>query len=173
MTDRYEAVVYDLDGTLVHLDVDWDGAHREVVRALREQAIRVDGEDLWTILDRSHAEGFSHIVEETLADHERDGALRATRLPVADELPRSVPVGVCSLNAEAACHLALERHGLDSHVDVVVGRDTVDRYKPDPEPLLHAVRRLEASPEHTLFVGDTERDALTAERAGVHFRSVA
>jgi len=166
---EYDAVVYDLDGTLVHLDVDWPAVREAVAARLRARDVAVDGADLWTLLDRAHDEGFAPVVEETMAESERAGARTAERLPLADRLPHPVPVGVCSLNAESACHVALEMQGLDAHVDAVVGRDTVGTYKPDPEPLLHAVGLLGSAPQQTLFVGDTARDAETAERAGVPF----
>jgi len=172
VTAAYNAVVYDLDGTLVRLAVDWPATHRDVVARLREEGIPVDDQGLWELLDRAHREGFVPVVEEVIAAHEREGARAAELLPTAGELPRTVPVGVCSLNAEGACRLALARHGLDEHVDTVVGRDTVETYKPDPEPLLAAVRELSAAPGRTLFVGDSERDARTAERAGVAFEYV-
>ena len=169
---EYDAIVYDLDGTLVHLAVDWESAHRDTVAELRRAGITVDGEGLWALLDRSRDEGFRDIIEGVLSDHERRGARTSERLSVADELPRPEAVGVCSLNAESACRIALDQHGLESHVEAVVGRDTVDTYKPDPQPLLTTIASLSATPEETLFVGDTERDALTAERAGVDFRFV-
>ncbi|MFB6312252.1 MAG: HAD family hydrolase, partial [Salinirussus sp.] len=96
-------------------------------------------------------------------------ARAATRLPLADELPQPVPVGVCSLNSEAACRIALEVHGLDVHIDAIVGRDSVETYKPDPAPLLAVIQALDADPQQTIFVGDSERDEQAAERAGVDF----
>jgi haloacid dehalogenase superfamily, subfamily IA, variant 1 with third motif having Dx(3-4)D or Dx(3-4)E len=171
VTAEYDAVVYDLDGTLVRLAVDWSAVRRDTVTAVRETG-RSAERGLWDLLDRSHSEGFADIVEPVIAEHECRGAQAADRLPTAAELPRAVPVGVCSLNSEAACRLALRRHGLASHVDTVVGRDTVDAYKPDPEPLLSVVRDLSATPGQTLFIGDSERDQRTAERAGVAFEYV-
>ena len=172
VTAEHNAVVYDLDGTLVGLAVDWSAVRRDVGARLREEGIPVDDESLWDLLDRSHSEGFADIVEPVIAEHECRGARAADRLPTAAELPRAVPVGVCSLNSEAACRLALQRYDLAAHVDTVVGRDTVDTYKPDPEPLLSAVRALSVTPDRALFVGDSERDRHTAERAGVSFRYV-
>jgi phosphoglycolate phosphatase len=171
VTAEYDAVVYDLDGTLVRLAVDWSAVRRDTITAVREAGLAA-GESLWELLDRSHSEGFADIVEPVIAEHECRGAQDADRLPTAAELPRGVPVGVCSLNSEAACRLALRRHGLAAHVDAVVGRDTVDAYKPDPEPLLSAVRDLSTTPDRALFVGDSERDQHTAERAGVAFEYV-
>lgn len=172
MMESYDGVVYDLDGTLVRLDVDWTQARTDTAEALREHGIDVRDRSLWELLERGLAEGFDHLVESELASHEEEGARTSTALEAAVALPHTVPTGVCSLNCEAACRLALETHDLDDHVDVVVGRDTVGTTKPDPEPLLKAVERLAVSPEETLFVGDTERDAITAERAGIDFRFV-
>lgn len=166
-------VVYDLDGTLVRLTVDWDAVAREAVERFAEAGIDASDEDLWTMLDLADANGLRGAIEAILSAHEREGATRSVRLPTADCLPDStVPVGVCSLNAESACRVALDTHGLSPYVESVVGRDSVATRKPDPEPLLTVVRALDATPERTLFVGDTGRDAETARRAGTAFRRV-
>ena len=165
----YDALVYDLDGTLVRLDVDWDRVTEETAATLSARGVDTDGMTLWDVLETAEERGLRGNVEETIRDHERDGARSADRLPLADRLPADVPVAVCSLNCEAACRIALELHGLDGHVTAIVGRDTVGSHKPDPEPLLAAIRTLNAQPSRSLFVGDTERDELTAERAGVPF----
>lgn len=173
MTTDYEAIVYDLDGTLVSLDVDWEATRRDAAAALRSHGWETDGMGLWEVLRTATGTDARPAVESAIAEHECDGARTGAALPLADELPLAVPVGVCSLNCEDACQIALRTHGLAEHVDVVTGRDTHDTYKPDPEPLLRTVRALDASPERALFVGDGERDERTAERAGVPFRYVA
>jgi phosphoglycolate phosphatase len=170
--ETYDAVVYDLDGTLVRLAVDWDAVRADVAAALADRGVDpVDG-TLWDLLQRAGETGHDEVAEAVIADHEREGARASERLPTADELPAPVPVGVCSLNCEAACRLALTEHGLDPHVGAVVGRDSVATEKPDPEPLLATLRALDSDPAGALFVGDTERDAETADRAGVAFRYV-
>ena len=165
----YDAIVYDLDGTLVRLDVDWSRVTEETAAILSARGVDTDGMSLWNVLETAEDRGLRPTVEKRIREHERDGARSATRLAPADSLPAGVPVAVCSLNCEAACRIALELHGLDSHVSAIVGRDTVETHKPDPEPLLAAIQALDAQPSRTLFVGDTERDELTADRAGVPF----
>lgn len=171
--EEYEAIVYDLDGTLVRLDVDWTQARTSAAAKLQARGIEVGDDSLWDLLERGSEEGFGPVVETAIAEHERDGARTAKRLTPAEELPLEVPVGVCSLNCEAACRIALEMHGLDGYVDTIVGRDTVGTHKPDPEPLLSTIQSLSAEPERALFVGDSERDAVTATRAGVDFEFVS
>ena len=171
--DEYAAVVYDLDGTLADLDVDWEQVESEVGARLREVDVDPDDLETWELLDAAQDAGIGAQVNALISEHEIGGALRSTRLPTADELAaQSVPVGVCSLNCELAVRAALEKHDLDGLVDVVVGRDSVPTRKPDPGPLLAAAEALGAEPTGVLFVGDSEKDADTAERAGTQFRWV-
>ncbi len=170
-------MVYDLDQTLVRLAVDW-GAARDAVAEVFREAGRDPGEaSLWRLLDEAEAVGggLADRVEAVLADYERAGAETARRLPTADEVSvvaADRPVGVLSLNAEAACRVALERHDLTGHVACVVGRDSVQERKPHPAPLLTVLDRLDVALDRALFVGDSRRDAECAERAGVDFAFV-
>ncbi|SHH35580.1 HAD family hydrolase [Halobaculum gomorrense] len=175
MTDdyaEYDAVVFDLDGTLVNLAVDWDAAASDAIELFERNGHDAAGADLWGLLERADEAGLRPELEALLADHETRGAAASTRLPHADHLPLSVPTGVCSLNCEAACRTALDRHDLAGHVGAVVGRDSVGTYKPDPDPLVATLRNLGAETERALFVGDSDRDAVTADRASVDFRWV-
>ena len=170
---EYDAVVYDLDGTLVELAVDWAAVATDVIAVYDDAGIDATGEDLWDLLENADAHGIAPTVEETISRHERRGAERSRRLPLADDVSsQRVPVGVCSLNCEAACRIALERHDLADSVDAVVGRDSVRNHKPDPEPLLATLRALEVEPANAVFIGDSPRDEVTADRAGVSFRYV-
>lgn len=168
-----EAVVYDLDGTLVHLVVDWATVAEELRSVYADAGVAADGWGVWECYDRADAHGLTDAVNAVLLEHELAGADRSDRLPAADALSElTVPIGVCSLNAEATCRRALEHHSLDSYVDAVVGRDSVGTVKPDPEPLLATLRALGADPTEAIFIGNRQRDEETARRAGVRFAYV-
>lgn len=169
----YDAYVYDLDGTLVRLDVDWTAVRADAVARLEARGLEVGGADLWALLDVAERAGHRAVVDDAIATHERDGARTSRRLPAAERLPHDVPVGVCSLNSEAACRIALEEHGLAGSVGSLVGRDTVAGRKPDPEPLLTVLGDLGVAPERALFVGDSESDQAAARAAGTAFSYVA
>ncbi|QLG48184.1 HAD family hydrolase [Natrinema halophilum] len=169
----YDAIVYDLDGTLVNLDVDWKAVANDVREVYRRANIEPPCDGLWDMLEMATDAGLVTEVESAIAAHEHDGARTSDRLPHADELlEQSVPSGVCSLNCEQACRIALDEHALESAVNAVVGRDTIGTWKPDPEPLLATIRELDAHPQRALFVGDSMRDRRTAKRANVDFEYV-
>lgn len=169
----WDGVVFDLDGTLVELEVDWPAIEVDLADALSDQAIHGDGASSWELLATAREAGIRDRAESVLGPAEITGATRSTRLPLANiltEIP--IPVAVCSLNCEAACRTALRVHDLDGAVDAVVGRDTLAVWKPNPKPLLASLECIEVDPRAGVFVGDSERDRLTARRAGVEFRWV-
>lgn len=173
MTDDYDAVVYDLDGTLVHLAVDWAATADRLRPLFADHGVQTDADDALDMLPLADEYDLHDEIAPTLEAAEVAGARDSAPLPLLDEFESSSqPVAICSLNCEAACRAALATHGVDRAVEVIVGRDSVATRKPDPEPLLTAVRALDVAPERTLFVGDSENDRVTAERAGTQFRMV-
>lgn len=170
----YDAVVYDLDGTVLRLEVDWESCEQDLKTLIEDVDGTATALDAWELLSTAEDLGRGDDAAAIIADYERAGATDATRLEVADELAtRSGPIGVCSLNCEAACRIALAKFDLLDVVDALVGRDSHPSRKPDPGPLLAVVDELGVAPERTLFVGDSDSDRVTAERAGTAFKPVS
>jgi phosphoglycolate phosphatase len=61
----------------------------------------------------------------------------------------------------------LHRLGLRGWVNVVIGGDTCERRKPDPQPLLYACESLGVSPIQALMVGDSLNDVKAARAANI------
>ena len=61
----------------------------------------------------------------------------------------------------------LKALGLWTRAACVVSGDTLDKKKPDPEPLWYACERLQIAPHRALYVGDAERDMQAGKRAGM------
>ncbi|GIG40138.1 HAD family hydrolase [Cellulomonas phragmiteti] len=72
-------------------------------------------------------------------------------------------------NARHAYQTAkLDRAGLGTRLEVLVGVDTLGYGKPDPRVFLEACRRLGTAPERTAYVGDElDVDAVAAREAGL------
>ena len=173
--DEFDAVVFDLDGTLVHLEVDWP-AVRAAIRELFGSGIdplaaRRDRDDHDTLYDLAREHGVYDDLLEVLAVYEQAGADDATPLPLLDYVGKlDCPVGVCTKNALSAAERALARFGVS--VDTIIARESVPEDKPHPRPLLACVDALGVGPGDTAFVGDDPTDAETAARAGSSFLRV-
>ncbi len=92
-------------------------------------------------------------------------------LAAADALKAGKRLGrktglVTSKNNEEIAN-TLPRLGIQEFVDVVVSADDVSLPKPDPAGVLLAMKRLEARPEDTMFIGDTVHDMRAGRSAGV------
>lgn len=61
----------------------------------------------------------------------------------------------------------LRQRGLMDWVECVVGGDSCERRKPDPQPLLFACQSLGVEPQAALMVGDSVHDAQAARAAGI------
>lgn len=62
--------------------------------------------------------------------------------------------------------ITLEALGLAQHFDVIVTGNDVTRYKPAPDGVLLACRRLSVSPAEAVYVGDSPMDVEAGRAAG-------
>ena len=79
---------------------------------------------------------------------------------------KGIPLAVITNKAEAFTLPLLEMTGLAGYFKVVVSGDTLPKNKPDPMPLVWACGRLNVSPSHALFIGDSNNDLLAGRAAG-------
>jgi pyrophosphatase PpaX len=177
---RPRALLFDLDGTLV----DSVGLILASFRhACAETLGRTPPDDEWlegmgtplTVQARRFAR--SEAEAAALVDayrtfqrehHDRlirrfDGALETLETLRA----RGHPMGIVTGKATPLAIRALEYAGIREMMDVVVGPDTCERHKPDPEPVRVALRHLGADAARALFLGDAPVDMLSGKAAGV------
>jgi pyrophosphatase PpaX len=106
--------------------------------------------------------------EYQLANHDRLTRCYDQVVETVDFLRAAAhPVGVVTSKTEWMAKKGLDHVGLGPHFDVVIGCDTCQRHKPDPEPVHKALERLGYQPSEAVFVGDSVHDMLAGNAAGV------
>jgi phosphoglycolate phosphatase len=187
--ETLEAVLFDLDGTLLDTANEITTA---LNKALAEQQLgslalsqvrELIGRGVPTLIARAVT------LLGTAADAIDQTALldrfcfHYGRLQVLDECSARVYPGVAdglaklsALGLRLAVVTNKERHyavgllkrlGLSEWIEVVVGGDSCQRRKPDPQPLHFACDALHVHPVHALMVGDSATDVLAARAAGL------
>ncbi|MFZ5507124.1 MAG: phosphoglycolate phosphatase [Pseudomonadota bacterium] len=186
MTQRFSvaAITFDLDGTLLDTVPDLAAAAQDMAAELgipprREDEVRV-------FVGR----GIPNLVERCLGERAQDAALLARAIEVFKRCyrvrngERAVPydgahdtlVALQKAGFRLACVTnkavdftlpLLEQMDMRQYFGSVVGGDTLPQKKPDPAPLLHAVRELGVAPSAALHVGDSYNDIDCARNAGI------
>jgi phosphoglycolate phosphatase len=85
---------------------------------------------------------------------------------------RGLRLGIVSTKFRYRIEQILDRDGLGTCFDAIVGGEDVTAHKPDPAGLLAALDHLRCAREEALYVGDTIIDAETSRRAQVAFVAV-
>jgi phosphoglycolate phosphatase len=183
------AVLFDLDGTL--LDTAADIA-RALNRSLSEfgwatlpvsDVSRMIGRGAPALIERAAAklgksltpDDHKHLLDEFF---EHYGALEELNESDAQPYPGAadtlktlhesgIAVAVVTNKQHRFASALLHRLNLMPFVGVLVGGDTCERRKPDPQPLLHACQTLAVSPSETLMVGDSVNDVMAARGAHI------
>ena len=77
-----------------------------------------------------------------------------------------LPMGLVTNKPTPFVMPLLEKLGIATYFQVVIGGDDVENKKPHPEPLFKVMEKLNLSAEALLFVGDSRNDILAAQAAG-------
>ena len=152
-----EAVIFDMDGTLVESHYDWPAIRRE---------LEVDGPSLIDSLN-SLESGERQAKWRRMAEFERQATAGATLQKGVQELlaflrERSIPVALVTNNTAENATALLDRFALA--FDQVLTRDD-GLWKPSGEPIIEAMRRLGVPAERCMKVGDSHYDVAAAREA--------
>ncbi len=63
----------------------------------------------------------------------------------------------------------LAKIGIEQFFDVVIATGELGIHKPDPAPIIAAIKALDVKPERTIYIGDIETDLQAAHAAGAAF----
>jgi pyrophosphatase PpaX len=175
---RFDAVVFDLDGTLAD-------TFPTVLRIFNRLMLERTGRE-WKLSDLAPYFGPPETVmiqrifpepelhEAIIADFFRLSREDGNEIKPFAGIPElvgnlrraGVKLGVYSgANTESARH-RIDHAGLLEHFDEVLGGDRVNNYKPHPEGLLKLIEQFDVDPQRTIYIGDMVADVEVGRGAG-------
>lgn len=180
MSVRPLAVLFDLDGTLIDsIELILNSAKH----AFRDRVGHVPSDAEWltgvgiplATMFRRYARDDAEIEalvakyrEYQLANHDRLVRCYDLVVDTVNALRASGnPLAVVTSKTAWLAKRGLDHVGLGAHFDVIVGCDSCERSKPDPQPVLFALEQLDYGPEDAVFVGDSVHDIVAGNAAGV------
>lgn len=187
LADRYELLVFDLDGTLADTS---DDLARSINHALETvgrdplplaDVLRYVGNGARVLIERALGDEGTEsarieAVLERFLEHYESNCLVETQLyPGVTRTLRALgkkQLAVLTNKPLLPCRRILSGLGILELFQRVEGGDSAPARKPDPRGLLCLLEALGVSPEHTLLLGDTDVDVETARRGGTHVAGV-
>lgn len=184
---RIEAVLFDLDGTLLDSAPDLVGALNwvreseglsplavsEMGRFVSRGAIGM----LKAGMPATTAAQFEEWRIKFLEHYAENSYRQSTLYEGVPELlgflgQKAIPWGVVTNKMESLTFPIIEAAGLNSSISCVVCGDTLNESKPHPAPVLLACNIIQTNPEYVLFVGDDIRDVQAGNAAGTQTAAV-
>ncbi|MGW3413956.1 HAD-IA family hydrolase [Streptomyces sp. NPDC000888] len=173
-----QAVLFDMDGTLVDTERLWWEAVEQVADGLGRRLTKADQPEVlgrpveytaaWLGgITGAPVEGVAAELHRGFADRVRTGIVpRPGALELLDSLARAgVPTALVTASPRAVADTVLDALGA-GRLTVSVTADDTERTKPAPDPYLAACRALGVDPAACVAVEDTQTGVSSAEAAG-------
>ena len=167
--------IFDFDGTLVDLGVDWVEVRTDMRQYLKgKYSKELDFTSLeggWREARLVIGEQVSKELTVILSSFESQAALLAKPLrglETARKLSVGRQVAILSSNLSETVNSVLQ-HMDGTFFHPVLGRNLVDEVKPEPSGLLKLLDLAHVGKDSAIMVGDRDVDEAAANRAGVAF----
>ena len=180
---KIRAVIFDFDGTLAVLNIDFSlmrerifdlmrgyGIQDETIREKYLLEITDEAYQLLREKDPTGAEAFyqesHHILHEVEMKAAEEGRLIPGTEATLERLrKRGIKIGIITRNCEDAVRKVFP--GIDDFCDVFVSRNSVKKVKPHPDHLTYVMKWLKISAEEAVMVGDHMIDIQAGRRVGM------
>jgi pyrophosphatase PpaX len=180
----YQAVVFDLDGTVVDsvelIIVSFQHAIRTVLgrEISREESVVWVGMPLREQMEKFSPERADELVEAYREFNHREHDRMLTLYEGIEDLLHAlrragVKVGLVTSKSRFTTQMAFDLTGIESYFESVVCAGEASGDKPSPDPILACLQQLGVEPSAAVYVGDSPSDIQAALAAGTAAIAVA
>jgi len=182
-----QALIWDLDGTLIHFKINFIKARRIAIEILKKNgipksAISIKKSILDNVKDSIQIFKKKNIdpvqinsiikkIDTEVSKIEHEAALKATKIDGIEKVlefarDRNLKQAIYTYNTKKNAITSLKTVNLLQYFTLIAGRDSVENPKPHKDHLLFICEKLEVDPEQVLVIGDTYRDIEGALKVG-------
>ena len=185
---KYEAVIFDLDGTLLDTLEDLCDSTNFALANYGYPARKLSeirsflGNGIGKLIERALPDGTSNsdynAVLEMFKTHYAVNCNNKTKAyagiyPLLNALKvRNVKMAVVSNKVDSAVKALCERY-FSGYFEIAVGEREGIRRKPEPDSVLEAINALGVKKKSSVYIGDSEVDIETSKNAGIEFIAVS
>jgi len=179
---RIDTVVFDFDGTLTKLNINFDQMRQAIYRLIARYGIGSHPfqnmfileiiNEASALLNKSFGDSSSSFKKEAMKIIEAielEAAKKGELFPNSKALlrklgNRSLRTGIITRNCSTAVHTVFP--DVEDYCPVVVCRDDIDHVKPHPAHLTYTLSQLGGCSKTAIMIGDHPLDIETGQKAG-------
>jgi 2-phosphoglycolate phosphatase len=184
MLKKPNAILFDLDGTLLDTARDLGNALNQILKKLERPTINYEiyrniasdgakgmlelglGEDLKNYdVDVLRQQFLDYYETNICVDTDYFSGVESLLLTLNQ---KNIPWGIVTNKPEFLTLQLVTSFPLLQNCRVIISGDTLNKRKPHPLPLLHAEEKLALDSPNTWYIGDAERDIQAANAANMH-----
>jgi HAD superfamily hydrolase (TIGR01549 family) len=178
---KIKTILFDLDGTLINTTDIILSTFVETFEHFMPE-LKLDDKELTNFLGQTLFTTFGFYVDSkekvdemvkyyrilsNLKIEEKLEAFPKAKETIQYLKSKKIQVGVVTSKMRSVAKYHLELTHLFDDLDILIGYEDSKNHKPDAEPLLNAIKALNANKRSTVYIGDHENDMLAAKSAGV------
>jgi phosphoglycolate phosphatase len=184
-----KAIVWDLDGTLIHFRIDYLRARRVTIKILKHYGVpnhlltvKISIlENVRLAREFFEKEGLSKekidkIIEEVDIEIEKveyEAAINAKMIDGIDKVlefgrNKNLKHAIFTFNTKKNAEISLRTVNLLHYFDMILGRDNVINLKPHPDHLIQICNQLKVKSNEIIVIGDNVRDIEAAINVGAY-----
>ena len=189
MKKPIRAIVWDLDGTLIHFKIDYLRARTKTINILKNYGVpkhlltvnisileNIKSAREFFEKEGLHRKKINEIIEEVdneIIKIEFEAARNAKMINGIDQVlefakKNNLKQAIFTFNTKRNAEISLKKAKILQYFKLIVGRDNVTNLKPHPDHLVHICKILKVNPDEILVIGDTIRDIEAAINVGAH-----
>ncbi len=169
MFQNIELIIFDLDGTIAQLDIDWKRLKKELIEKFGsdfeyidvgiEKANRKIQKEVYKMIEFYELENIANLIPNKKIIEIIQGL-------------KNKKLALFSTNMKRTVKIVLERIGLKDLFLLIIAKEDVLKHKPYPEGLLRILDLTKVNRKKVIYIGDLNKDFEAGRRAGIETWSV-
>lgn len=178
---KYKAIVFDIDGTLL------DTARMNILPLM--EVLKKETGKVYAYDDLTYLLGFSgtvtlkkmgikdedneRVLQEWIQMIQKSGIVSTPYDGILDLLnelkSKNVTMGIVSSKEQKQYQFDMVNNHLDHYFEAVILADDTKLHKPNPDPILACLKKLNMEPKDILYIGDSDADGQCSAACGCDF----
>ena len=167
--NKYKYIIFDFDGTIVNLHIDWRGLKNTLARMFNLD-FHLLNEDLKKLNEDELMVAFKIIEKyEGIAKYEVNSKL------VRYICENNKKYAIFSDNMMLTISKILTKLGIKNKFELIVSKDSVSNFKPNEEGIIKILNHFDinnSKKREVIYVGDDKKDEIVAKKVNIKFFNI-